>query len=54
MPDFSGKIVQIDFGFGAICKTASLFQGTGKQLGGFAPVISEIRAEIDTGTATDT
>jgi hypothetical protein len=54
MPYFLGKFVQIDFGFGAIRKTASLFQAAGKQLGGFAPVIFKIGAKVDTGTTTDT
>jgi hypothetical protein len=39
MPYFLGEFVQIDFGFGAISKTAPLLQATGKQLGGFAPII---------------
>jgi hypothetical protein len=54
MPDFSGKRVQIDFGFGTIGKTPPLFQGAGKQLGGFAPVIFKIGAKVDTGSATNT
>jgi hypothetical protein len=49
-----GKFVQIDFGFGAIGKTAPLFQSAGKQLGSFAPVVFKIGAQVDTGTATDT